>query len=354
MSKGIDAVKRKGNLFDQIVDYNNLYDAFKKSKREKMHRTEIQRYYLDIGENIYNLRKSMIMETYRPGKYRVHHVFVPKFREIKALPFNDRVLQHAVNNIIEPIFEKSFIEHSYACRRGKGTHIASYHLQRWLYINHIQGNKLYTLKCDVRKYFDSIDIEILYNIIHKKIKDKKLLRLISVILHRGVIQKGIPIGNLTSQLFANVYLNELDHYIKEVKQIKYYMRYMDDFVILGENKEELWKLLKDIESFLANHLNLKLNDKTRIYLTSSGVDFVGYVHFYNKIRIRKSTFIRFKKNLKLKLFLHKKNTLSDDRLRSTASSCIGALMHANLKHTCRIIQRRIYERGINFKIKNLD
>lgn len=347
-------MKRKGNLFDQIVDYNNLYDAFKKSKREKMHRTEIQRYYLDIGENIYNLRKSMIMETYRPGKYRVHHVFVPKFREIKALPFNDRVLQHAVNNIIEPIFEKSFIEHSYACRRGKGTHIASYHLQRWLYINHIQGNKLYTLKCDVRKYFDSIDIEILYNIIHKKIKDKKLLRLISVILHRGVIQKGIPIGNLTSQLFANVYLNELDHYIKEVKQIKYYMRYMDDFVILGENKEELWKLLKDIESFLANHLNLKLNDKTRIYPTSSGVDFVGYVHFYNKIRIRKSTFIRFKKNLKLKLFLHKKNTLSDDRLRSTVSSCIGALMHANLKHTCRIIQRRIYERGINFKIKNLD
>lgn len=190
---------------------------------------------MNLEENLIILQNELIWGEYRIGTPRVFTIFVPKIREIKALPFKDRVLQHALNSIIEPCFENSFYHYSYACRKDKGTHRASLKVQEWLYIAKKNNKNLYCLNVILKKFFNSVDLKILVKIIEKRIKDKKVIWLIKQIL--GKAQKGMPIGSLTSQLFANVYLNELDNFVKHKLKIKKYMRYMDDFIIFSEDKK---------------------------------------------------------------------------------------------------------------------
>ena len=229
-------------------------------------------------------------------------VWEPKERIIMALPFFDRVIQHMIVNIIEPIFEKRFILHSYACRKGKGAHEASDTLSKWLYeLEVVQGKKIYAIKGDIHHYFQSVAHDVLKKEIRRYISDKALLKILDRIIdHNGILPQGvgIPVGNLTSQLFANVYLNKLDQYVKHVLKMKYYVRYMDDFIILSEDPEELRHVLELIEEFLRRELKLELNPKTTILAAKNGINFVGYIHFKDHKRVRKDAMRRLKKLLK--------------------------------------------------------
>lgn len=333
-------MKRIGELYKKIYNFNNLYEAYLKARKNKRYRLEVMTYTNSLEENLITLQNELIWGKYKIGNPRIFTIFIPKIREIKALPFRDRVLQHALNTVIEPYFERSFYNYSYACRKDKGTHKASLKVQEWLYIAEKNNKNLYCLKCDIKKFFNSVDLKILVEILSRKIKDKKVIWLIKQIL--GKSQKGMPIGSLTSQLFANVYLNELDKFVKHSLKMKYYIRYMDDFIIFSENKSELHYILNEIENFLKTKLELELNDKTRIHPVKTGVEFVGYIHFYNKIRIRKSSWKRFKKNLKATKKSYDKNTINKETYNNTISSYYGHLKHTkNKKIINKIVKMKL-------------
>lgn len=333
-------MKRIGELYNKIYNFNNLYEAYLKARKNKRYRLEVMTYTNSLEENLITLQNELIWGKYKIGNPRIFTIFIPKIREIKALPFRDRVLQHALNTVIEPYFERSFYNYSYACRKDKGTHKASLKVQEWLYIAEKNNKNLYCLKCDIKKFFNSVDLKILVEILSRKIKDKKVIWLIKQIL--GKSQKGMPIGSLTSQLFANIYLNELDKFVKHSLKMKYYIRYMDDFIIFSESKSELHYILNEIENFLKTKLELELNNKTRIQPVKTGVEFVGYIHFYNKIRIRKSSWKRFKKNLKTTKKSYDKNTINKETYNNTISSYYGHLKHTkNKKIINKIVKMKL-------------
>lgn len=253
-------------------------------------------------DNLFHAIEVLKDGTYQPGEYRVFKVWEPKERIIMALPFFDRVIQHMIVNFIEPIFEKRFLFHSYACRKGKGVHEASKTLSKWIYeLEVVQGKKIYAIKGDIHHYFQSVSHDILKAEIRRYISDKALLKILDRIIdHNGIFPPGvgIPVGNLTSQLFANVYLNKLDQFVKHELKVKYYVRYMDDFIILSEDPAELRRLLAIIEEFLRRELRLELNPKTTILAAKNGINFVGYIHYKDHKKIRKDARRRLTKLLK--------------------------------------------------------
>jgi len=241
-------------MFEQITSFKNLLSAYRKAAKVKKDRLYVQEYDYDLEYNLLNLQRKLKKGTYQWGEYKNFYVYDPKKRLIAAAPFEDRIVHHAICNIIEPIFEKTFIDDSYACRKNKGTHKAL--IRTFKFVQEIK----YVSKCDIAKYFNSINGQILFSLLERKVSDPKLLKLLEVLIASGSqatrhsqqklspfadeltsTDSGVPIGNLTSQLFANIYLNELDHFVKEKLMIKYYLRYMDDFVIFGQNKKEIWK-----------------------------------------------------------------------------------------------------------------
>lgn len=327
-------MKTYKNLFQEVCKLKNLYNAYLKARRGKNNTAEVLKFTYNLENELLKLQHELRSQTYKTGKYKHFLIFEPKERKISALPFRDRVVHHAICSVIEPIFEKKFIYDSYACRKGKGTHAGADRIQR--FIRKAKDNS-YALKCDVSKYFPSIDHEILKKIIRGKIADKKLLRLLDKIVDSSASEKpdcsdfkeqtqtslnkslqsalcqidnnsaakpncsGIPIGNLTSQFFANIYLNELDEYIKYELRIRYYVRYMDDFVILHESKKYLHEVKEKVRLFFIS-MRLTLHPKkANIFPVASGVDFLGYRIFNNHRLVRKSTVKRFLKNVKGKL-----------------------------------------------------
>ena len=295
-------MKRAGDLWDSICTFENALDAYGKARAGKRYRHEVIEFEQNREENLFRISSQLRDMTYAPGRYKVFKIFEPKERTIMALPFRDRVAQHMICNYIEPVYEKRFYEHSYACRVDKGVHEASSTLQRWIYnLEVVEGRKIYALKCDIHHYFQSVDHRILKEENRRYFKDKYLLQTLDLIIdHNGTFSpgKGIPVGNLTSQLFANVYLNVLDDYIKHELGCKYYIRYMDDFIILSESVDELREIWKKIEVFIGERLLLSLNPKTTIVAAKNGVDFVGYRHYSRTKKIRKAAMRRMRKLLR--------------------------------------------------------
>lgn len=270
-------------LLEAMGDYGNVQKAYNKARKCKRHRKDVLIFTKDKEENLDKVREDILNLAYEPSEYHYFKVYEPKERQIMALPFYDRVVQHAINNVLEPIFDKRFISQSYACRKGKGMHAASDTLKEWLY----EWNKyhpdqpLYAIKADIHHYFQSIDHAILKAEIRKVIKDAGVLALLDRIIdHNGNMPDGvgIPVGNLTSQLFANIYLDALDQFIKHELGVDAYIRHMDDFVILSPDKEQLRSWLAQIEQFLREELKLEFNPKTTILAAKNGIDFVGYKH----------------------------------------------------------------------------
>ena len=278
-------------------------------------------------------------------------MYEPKERQIMALPFYDRVVQHAINNVLEPIFDKRFISQSYACRKGKGMHAASDTLKEWLY----EWNKyhpdqpLYAIKADTHHYFQSIDHAVLKTEIRKVIKDAGVLALLDRIIdHNGNMPDGvgIPVGNLTSQLFANIYLDALDQFIKHELGVEAYIRYMDDFVILSPDKEQLRSWLARIEQFLREELKLEFNPKTTILAAKNGIDFVGYKHRATHRKVRKDSIKRIKRTIKKR----ESGKITKEQLQKSIQSWTGHAGHAdsyNLRKKIIMLAQAAEEKGGN-------
>lgn len=266
-------MKRVSNLFEKIVEWRNLEEAFYKASKKK----RLTSSYLIFRKNNQNklkqLRESLINGDYKMAPYRQFTIIDPKKRIISAAAFKDRIVHHAIMNILEPVFENQFIYHTYACRKNKGTHAAIRVLEQKVH------DDLYFIKLDVRKYFESINHEILKNQLCRIIKDKKCLQLLF-----GVIdsyEKGLPIGNLTSQFFANFYLSCFDHFVLEYLKPFFYIRYMDDMIVLVKSKKDCDKMLKKIIEFMKYRLDL--NIKTPVVSKCCyGIPFLGRLIFCKK------------------------------------------------------------------------
>lgn len=268
-------------LFEQIISLENLFWAWKEFKRGKTSKIDIQRFAFNLEDNLFQLHYELAAKNYHHSKYTAFYITDPKLRHIHKACVRDRVLHHAIFRVLYPIFDNSFIHDSYSCRVDKGTHRAIRRLEQFLRkVNRNNIRKAFVLKCDIKKFFDSIDQETLLSIIERKIKDPDALWLIKLIVESFETKKGkgLPIGNVTSQLFANIYLNELDQFAKHTLKAKYYIRYCDDFTIVLDEVEKAKIFISKIEKFLEANIRLSLHkDKVIVRPYKQGVDFLGYV-----------------------------------------------------------------------------
>lgn len=286
--------RKAGELFYQIADIDNIRLAFWKASRGKEQRPEVKEFVTRLDENLMKISTGLLSQNIEIGNYFYFTIYDPKERVICAASFPERILHHAIMNVCHPVFEKFQMFHSYATRPGKGQYAAieqakKYHLQyRWF------------CKLDVRKYFDHIDHQTLKTRLGSKFKDKQLLSLFYKIIDSYEIMphKGIPIGNLTSQYFANFYLGFSDHYLKEVLHAKAYVRYMDDMVIWENNKEKLLRQVDIFSEYLNQELKLTLKPVC-IHKVEKGLPFLGYVLFKEIVRLNKHSKIRFTNKLKI-------------------------------------------------------
>jgi len=302
-------MKTYKNLFDKVCSFDNLYRSYLDARKCRRYRNYVLDFTWHFEKNLLELQNQLLDQTYCHGGYNEFIVHDAKKRHIKAAPFRDRIVHHAVCNVIEPILDKGFIYDSYACRGNKGTHKAIGRLEKFIRRLELRSKDdervAYCLQCDISKYFDNVDHQILKALLEKKIKDEKVVWLLDEIIGSSSNLKfgkdlfdsrkvGIPIGNLTSQLFANLYLNELDQFVKHQLREKYYLRYMDDFLILGFNKERLRQVKESISVFLRDKLNLTMHPKkVNIYPVDTGIDFLGYRIWTTHRLLRKSTVKRF-------------------------------------------------------------
>lgn len=321
-------MKRINDLYDKICNMDNLYLAYSIAKKGKSKQYGVRLFEKNLDENIKKLYNEMITETYKTSEYSVFTIYDPKEREIYRLPFRDRIVHHAVMNVLEPIWTSIFISHTYSCIKGKGIHGVLRNLKRDL--KDIE-NTQFCLKLDIRKFYPSIDHEVLKIIIRKKIKDGKLLNLLDEIIDSA---PGVPIGNYLSQFFANLYLSYFDHCIKENKQVKYYYRYADDIVILASNKSYLHNLFNEINDYLFDNLKLQIKHNYQIFpVEKRGIDFVGYVFYHTHILMRKTIKKRFcRKAAKL----NKKNITAQE-YKQNICSWLGWAKHCNSKNLLKKI-----------------
>ncbi|MCG3744424.1 RNA-dependent DNA polymerase [Vibrio cincinnatiensis] len=322
-------------MYDKIISFENLYQAANEAARNKRYRVPIMRYFSNLEENLINAHNHLIWGSYEPQPHRQFFVYEPKKRLISAPPFDDRVVHHAIHRIIEPIIDKRFIFDSYACRIGKGTHRGADRAQRFIRIVKRNHGRVYVLKADIAKYFNSINHASLKRIIRSHLNCERTIALLNLIIDKAEVEVqgvGIPIGNLTSQLFANLYLNELDRFVKHELREKHYIRYMDDFVILHHDKAHLQRLRVTIERWLLENLQLKTNNKTQIFpvSTSSGraLDFLGYRIYATHKLLRKCTAKRFKHKVKKLRKQYAKGKASLAEVRSVIASYNGCIQHA--------------------------
>jgi len=290
-------MKRYGNLFGRIIDIDNIALAHKNAKKGKSHYAEVQEVEKEPERYIKEIHDMLANKTFTTSKYKTKVIYEPKKRIIYKLPyFPDRIVHHAVMNIIQPIWDKVFIYDLYSAIPGKGLHAGVLRLRQFL---KDKENTQYCLKFDIKNFYPSVDHDILLELVKRKIKCKDTLWLLEDIIRSPGGNKNLPIGNYLSQYFGNIYLNWFDHWLKEEKRIKYYIRYCDDGVILHKSKEVLNELLKEIEEYLRENLELELNPKTQIFpVDVRGIDFLGYRSFRNYTLLRKSSATRFKRKIR--------------------------------------------------------
>lgn len=300
-------MKTHANVFEQVVSFDALHAGYLRARRGKRRSWSCRVFERDLEENLIQLQNELIWGEYKTGPYRSFEVTEPKRRTITALQhFRDRVLQQSLVSALEPLWERSFIGTSYACRPGRGAHAGASRAQLMMRQCLREHGALFALKADVRKYFASIDHGHLKRILRRKLSDTKVLALLDDIIdgycEPGTPGKGIPIGNLVSQLLANVYMDQLDHYVKEGCRERRYIRYMDDFVVIHHNKQHLQALRFRLQRFLSDHLGLELNRKTAVFPVATkhgrGLDFLGYHLWPSKRRLRKASLRRLKRRIR--------------------------------------------------------
>ncbi|MCB9802923.1 group II intron reverse transcriptase domain-containing protein [Candidatus Nomurabacteria bacterium] len=281
------------HTYKDIISLDNLLSAYTEFIQGKKHKADVLLFSLHLIDNIIQLHTSLANFTYQHSGYEAFNISDPKPRNIHKAQVKDRLLHHAIYRQLYPFFDHTFTQDSYSCRNNKGTHKAINKFKSYsLKVSQNNTKTCYVLKCDIQKFFANIDHNILKDILSQYIKDQNILWLLSKVIDsfETSSNKGLPLGNLTSQLFINIYMNEFDQYVKHKLKQKYYIRYADDFVFLSQSKEDLLKLLPQIKNFLGKKLQLSLHPK-KVSLTTlaSGVDYLGYVNFPNYRVLRTKT-----------------------------------------------------------------
>ncbi len=316
-------MKRHGNLYGHIAEPENIRLAWHQARKGKSRKKDVQRFAEAPEENLARIADLLATKSFLPSPYRTMMIYEPKPRMIYILPFSpDRIVHHAIMQVVEPIWTGLFISDSYACIRGRGLHAGSRRTMEY-----VRRNR-YCLKMDVRKFYPSVDHDILFSIIARKIKCPDTLDLFHKIIYSVPDGKNVPIGNYTSQWMGNLYLTDLDLFVKQTLRIKDYVRYCDDFCLFSNDKAELNRAARAIEAFLADHLALTLS-KCDLFPVSHGVDFLGYRHFPDYILLRKSTSVRIRRRLNRlpKQLAAGKITL--DHFRGSVASINGWMKWAN-------------------------
>jgi retron-type reverse transcriptase len=334
-------MKTHNSLWQELCSYENLLLAYKKARKRKTKKTYVLEFQKNLKENLLQLRNELIFHSYNPRPLKKFTIRDPKTRKICKSDFRDRIIHHALCNIIEPILEESFIYDSYANRKNKGTLKAlkrfDYFKRKvsrngkvngWFNTNQVKG---YCLKADIKHYFDEVSHEILLATIKKKIKDQRIIWLIKKILDNfNSTEKGMPLGNLTSQFFANVYLTELDYFVKHNLNAKYYIRYVDDFVILYNSKNQLVDWKQEINNFLKIKLKLELHpDKTRIISLNKPISFVGFRVFYHYKLPKKFNINNIQRKLKKFHRLFLRDEINYDQIYDSMQGSFAYLKHSN-------------------------
>jgi retron-type reverse transcriptase len=349
-------MKRHGNLYPQIVAFENLLEAAQKAQRQKRYRDPVLAFNDKLESHLLQLQQELREKTYQPGGYKTFAIYEPKQRLISAAPYRDRVVHHALCNIIVPIFDRTFIATTYANRSGYGSHRA---LQQ--FVNYARSTR-YVLQCDICKYFPSIDITILKQLIRRKLKCPDTLWLIDTILDNrseaeSIIDyfpgdtlltplerpKGLPIGNLTSQFFANVYLSGFDRYIKETLKVEKYVRYVDDFALFSDDRDFLHQCRGQIETYLAN-LRLKIHSiKSQLVQTRYSANFVGFRVLPDRIRVRNHNLQTGRKRLNQFKTAYAEGRLSQQEIAKSLQSWNAHLAHGD---TWRLRQQIFGDLGL--------
>lgn len=337
------------DVFDLIFSMDNLYGAFQDASKGRRYDRDVLRFSYDSWTNLDELRERILRGDYEIDRYYIFFVYEPKKRMIMSIAFEHRVVQWAIYRVINPIFVKGYIQDSYGCVPGRGALSAMLRLKGWLeYVSRKDG-EWYYLKLDISKYFYRISHRVLKKILRKKIKDERLLAILEGIIdckhtpfglppgknpeevpiEERLYDVGMPIGNLLSQMFANIYLDVLDQFCKRTLRIVHYIRYMDDVIILSNSKVQLREWKDSIAEFLENELELQLNNKTCIRPIGQGIEFVGYRVWADRATLRKSTTLRIKRSLSGVRKLYSEGQISLEKATMIFDSYIGMLKHTD-------------------------
>ncbi len=309
--------------YDYIISIKNLLEAWQEFISGKKNRIDVQEFSKDLMTNIISLHRDLASKTYIHSTYQHFRINDPKPRDIHKATVRDRLLHHALHRTLSPFFTKTFIPDSYSCQIGKGTHRALNRFEKFIRIESKNNTRTtWVLKCDIRKFFANIDQTILLEIIAQYIRDRDIMWLISTIIHSfnsGVKGIGLPLGNLTSQLLVNIYMNEFDQFVKHKLKAKYYIRYADDFVVISHDREYLEQILVQVQEFLKDNLKLIMHpNKISISTVASGLDFLGWVHFADHRVLRTKTKQSMFRNIKIK-----------EAKKEIIQSYFGLLKHGN-------------------------
>lgn len=341
-------MKTFSDIFPKVYDFESLYQGYIRARRGKRQQAEVLRFERDLEGELIQLQNELIWGEYKTSPYREFNVHEPKKRLVAALPFRDRVVQHSLIAAIEPIWEARFIHHSYACRAGRGMHAGADQAQQWLREVHRLHGRVYVLQADVASYFASIDHEVLMELLGRHVTCQRTLRLMADIMDSW--HPGLPIGNLTSQLWANVYLHELDSFIKHDLGVRRYMRYMDDWVIVHHDKEYLHALRRVLEDWIWGRLGLRLNHKTQVFPVAQrhgrALDFLGYRMWLTHRRLREDSVKRIKRRLKGLEKAYSEGLIEMPEVRQRIMSWIGHASHADsYRIREKVLGKAVFRRG---------
>lgn len=359
------------DVYDKIYEFDEVEKAYRNARKGKRYRRDVLEFTADLESNLINICNHLQWETYEMGAYHPFYVHEPKLRLVMSLQFTDRIVQWDIYDKLYPFYDKMFIEDSYACRRGKGSHKAADRLQYWLRQVSRKSEKWYYLKLDISKYFYRVDHAVLEDILSRRIKDERLMRLLHKIINSedtrfglpaGMSPEecgdemwlwdvGMPIGNLTSQLFANIYLNELDQFCKHKLHAHYYVRYMDDIIILSDSKRKLADWKDEIEIFLSDNLHLDLNKKTAVRPITLGIDFVGYKIWATHRKLKQQTARRMIRHVAVMSEMLANEEMSREAFDRVTASYKGVLQHCN-SYGLRAKLNSIYQNSVKGGMAN--
>ena len=321
-------MKRHGHLFEGVAAFDALLAAERRARRGKQCRPEVARFVFHLESNLLDLESELRSGSYRMQPYRTFLVREPKVRRICAASYRDRVVHHAVCAVLDPVLDGALIADTFACRRGKGVHAAARRLQD------LARKWPYALLCDVKRYFETIDHGVLKQIYRRKLKDRALLALLDGIVAHPLpgasAGKGVPIGNLTSQYFANLYLGELDHLIKDRLRLPGYVRYMDDMVVLADSKARLHDALATITEFLETRLRLELRpERTRLLPVTQGLPWLGFRVFPGVMRLDGRKWARMRRRVRRREAAHTCGLIGEEELARSVGSMVAHVSHVD-------------------------